>query len=109
MALASALKGARHTPQTVTWQDEDGTALDISGTGATLTGKMIAERGGTSRAIDGTLALVDSGSGGVFTWTYGANDVGTVGVFWVQFTCTYTVGTFNRTQKAKFEVLPEIA
>jgi len=85
MALSHALKGARNTAQQITWQ-VDNTGKDL--TGATLTG-TIKPRTDTARAIDGTLAITDS-LNGIFTWTYGANDVGTAAQFDVQFKATYT-------------------
>lgn len=86
MALAKAVKGARHTAQTITWKRDDGTAVNL--TGATLTGRLKNQATEVTTAIDGTLALVTPASG-IFRWTYGANDVGTAGTFEVQFTATY--------------------
>ena len=107
MPLGEALEGARHTAQTITWQDEDGDAWSLIG--ATITGTIRPERGGTARAITGTLVLVGTGSTGKFNWTYSAVDVGTVGVFWVQFKATFAGGTYDLSKKAKFEVLPDIS
>ena len=102
MALGDAIKGARHTAQTITWLDEDGDAWTL--TSSVITGMMRPERGGTSRAITGTLVLVGTGSTGQFNWTYSAADIGTVGVFWVQFKATFT-STYDLSKKAKFEIL----
>lgn len=85
MALANAVKGARHTVQTITWTDDDDTAVNL--TGATLTGFI--RQSGTTRAIDGTLALVTAASG-IFSWTYGALDVGTAGDAEVQIVATFS-------------------
>ncbi len=106
MALGDAAKGARHTPQTITWQDADGDAWTL--TSSTITGTTRPERGGTARAITGTLALIDSGNNGQFNWTYSALDIGTVGVFWVQFKATFAGGKYDLSKKAKFEVLEAI-
>ena len=106
MALGDAIEGARHTPQTITWQDADGDAWSL--VGATITGKMRPERGGTTREITGTLALVLTGSTGQFTWTYSALDVGTVGVFWVQFKATFA-STYDLSKKTEFEILADIS
>ncbi len=84
MALQAAMKGARYTAQLITWTDADGTVKNL--TGATLTGTILPRRG-TARAIDGTLSLTDAANG-VFSWTYGANDVQAVGQFSVQFKAT---------------------
>ncbi len=106
MPLGEALEGARHTAQRITWQDEDGDAWSL--VGATITGTIRPERGGTARAITGTMTLVGTGSTGQFDWTYSALDIGTVGVFWVQFKATFT-STYDLSKKAKFEVLPDIS
>lgn len=90
MALAAAVKGARHIGQTITFTDDDGTAVNL--TGATLTGVIRSLASGATRAIDGTLALATPASG-IFTWSYGAVDVGTVGKFEVQFTATISGNT----------------
>lgn len=87
MALADAVVGARHIAQQITWTDEDGTALDL--TNATLTGRKRLKYEATGVAIDGTLTVTDS-ENGVFTWAYGAVDVGAAGNFKVQFIATYS-------------------
>jgi len=99
MSLPRAIKGARNTGLTITWQHPDGTAHNL--TGATLTG-VIKNDAGTSRAIDGTLALSDAANG-VFTWTYGAIDVGTAGTFLVQFKATIG-GQYDLTYSEKWVV-----
>jgi hypothetical protein len=93
MALADAVQGARHIAQQITWQDSAGDAIDL--TDATITGKI---RDGTKtvRDIDGSLDITDATSG-VFTWTYGADDVGTAGGHEVQFIATYTDTTKDKT------------
>lgn len=85
MALADAVQDARLLAQRITWQDEDGTAVNL--TGYTLTGRIEPEATGIGRAIDGDLDLVTPASG-LFDWTYGATDVGTAGKFLVQFIAT---------------------
>lgn len=103
MTLGSAVKGARHTPQTITWQDEDGNAWDLSN--GTLTGTMVnIKDDSTARDIDGDFAFTGSGSDGEFTWTYGALDVGTVGEFWVQLKNTHSDDSYDMTKKTLFEV-----
>lgn len=92
MALAAAVQNARHTAQQITWSDDQGNAVDL--TGATLTGYI--KQGGVVRAIDGALALVTAASG-VFSWTYGTNDVATDGDAEVQFVATYGGGTKDKT------------
>ncbi|MCL4295679.1 MAG: hypothetical protein KJ077_08125 [Anaerolineae bacterium] len=70
--------------QAVTWQLEDGTALDL--TGKSITGTIQpADDVAAIRAIAGALAPGADPAAGQFTWTYAAGDVGTPGVYLVQF------------------------
>lgn len=93
MALANAVQNARYAAQQITWSDGDGNAVDL--TGATLTG-FVQDANGRIRTIDGTLALVTAASG-IFSWTYGANDVATPGDYLVQFVATYAGGQSDKT------------
>ncbi len=106
MALGDAVQGAISTPQTITWQDSDGTAWDL--TGGTLTGVIKPERGGAARAITGVLAFTSDGSDGEFTWARSAADLATDGTFWVQFKSTYADTDYDLTEKTKFVILPAI-
>lgn len=93
MALANAIVGARHTPQTITWTDADGNAQDL--TNATLTGVIRNQRSGVSRLITGTLTPSPTvPEDGEFEWEYSAADVETVGDYDVQFSATYPDDTF---------------
>ena len=85
MALAQAIKNARHTGQVVTWKRLDGSAVDL--TGATITAR-IKNSAGNVAAADGTFTLV-SATEGQFRWSYGATDVGTAGEFTVQFKAVF--------------------
>lgn len=85
MALAPAVQGARYTAQQITWTDTNGTAKNL--TGATITARLRDEYG-NERAADGTFALVTAASG-IFSWTYGAGDVGIPGWYTVQFKADY--------------------
>jgi hypothetical protein len=91
MALQSAIEGATHTGQTITWERSDGTAHDL--TGATLSG-TIRDREGTEWAIDGLLTIT-SPIEGQFTWAYGTGDVAAAGHYEVQFKATYGDGKFD--------------
>ena len=102
MALAKAVKDARHTRQLVTWLDGDGDALNL--TGATLTGRLQDLETGTARAIDGTLVVVTPVAG-VFSWQYGVLDVGTAGHFRAQFTATFADTLADRTLLEDWEVI----
>lgn len=105
MALANAVKDARHTAQIITWTDGDGDAQNL--TGATLTGRIMSGQTGEARAIDGTLAIVTAASG-IFSWTYGAVDVGTAGQFYVQFIATYSGPSNDKTLAATWTVEPAL-
>lgn len=89
MALADAVQGGKRPSQTITWSDQDGTALDL--TGATITAR-ITRPGGEAIAADGTFTLTDA-ENGQFRWDYGTNDVGTAGTFDVQFNAAFGSGT----------------
>lgn len=102
MALADAVEGARHIAQQITWTDEDGTVVDLSG--STLTGVKRNTDTGAETALDGTLSFENDGSDGVFNWTYGETDVGTSGRFIVQFTATYGANDLERTLHHKWIV-----
>ena len=101
MSIGDAIAGALHTAQTITWQDEDGDAWSL--VGATITGTLRPRRGGTVRAITGTMVLVGTGSTGQFNWTYSAADV-VEGEYWVQFKATFT-STYDLSKKTEFDVL----
>lgn len=85
--LSDAVKNARHTPQVITWLDTDGDPLVL--TGAVITGRILDTATDEARDMDGEFAIVN-GDAGEFSWTYGANDVGTAGDFLVQFTATFS-------------------
>jgi len=80
--------GARKKPITVTWKDEEGSIEDLSG--CTITARLQNRDTDAKRDADGVFALVGDGSTGQFTWTLGAEDVGTAGSYYVQFKATVT-------------------
>lgn len=103
MALADAIEGSRHTAQQITWKDKDGVAVDL--TGATLTGRLKDTTTGAITSIDsGALTLVTAASG-IFQWAYGVNDVGTVGVYEVQFIATFGAGDIERSIPETWRVI----
>lgn len=97
MSLQPAIKGDRHTGQTITWYYADGVTKKPL-TGATITGTLTTPAGVTT-AISGTLTVTD-GPNGVFTWAYGASDTLTAGAYTVQFTATYA----DTLQDSSFEM-----
>jgi hypothetical protein len=86
MALAAAVQNALRPSQIITWTRADGNAETL--TDATLTGKIRDRTTGTTRAIAGTLTVVD-GAAGQFRWDYVAADVVTAGTFDVQFVAAF--------------------
>ena len=106
MALAAAVQGARRPSQTITWTDENGTALDLSG--ATITARIRNTTANTTVASDGAFTVVTAASG-IFRWDYSAADVATAGSYEVQFTATYgSAPTPARTILAPWVVLASI-
>lgn len=102
-----AVQGARRPSLQLTWADETGTAVDL--TGATITGVIENQETGESRAITGSFVLVTAASG-VFRWDYSAADVEETGVFFVQFTADYAVGqTPAKSRRSEWRVLGSIA
>jgi len=102
MALAPAVQHARKRLQTITWKDDDGNAIDL--TGATITG--IVERGGVQTAITGTFALVTAASG-IFSWTFSAADVAQAGTNFVQFRAKYASDSKSEiSYRTQWRVLP---
>lgn len=85
MALADAVQGAKRPSQIITWQDSDGTALDL--TGSTITAR-IKNDAGTVVDSDGTFTLTNA-TAGQFRWDYGDTDIGTAGSYIVQFTAAF--------------------
>ena len=102
MPLATAVQGSRYRGQSITWQDADGNAIDL--TGATgITGKLRRFADATPIDIDGTLTITDE-SNGVFTWAYGTTDVEESGSFTVQFIVTFSGGLKDRSFLESFVV-----
>lgn len=86
MALAAAVAGAVRPSQTITWLRDDGEPEVL--TGATLTGKIRNPSTGTTRAIAGSLVIVN-GAAGQFRWDYDPADVADAGEQQVQFTASF--------------------
>ena len=101
MALTDAVQNSTQLPVSITWTRDDGSALNLSG--ATITGRIISIETGVARDIDGSLDITTAASG-VFQWDYGTTDVGTAGVFYVQFVATYGTGEKVRSKKQLWNV-----
>jgi hypothetical protein len=98
IVLKDAVQGARHVVQAYTWPG------NLSLTGATLTGTKREKNKTAVTAIDGTLtADADQATNpGKFTWDYGAGDVGTAGIFFVQIRATFA--DFDAIVESRWEV-----
>lgn len=104
MALSAAVQHSRKRSQTITWKDDDGAAVTL--TGATITG--IIDRGGTQTAITGVLTVTGATTG-VFTWAYSAADVAQAGSFHVQFRAKYADSLSEISYRMPWRVLPAFA
>jgi len=104
MTLSAGIVGARHTAQRITWMQEGGTTGYVL-TGATITAR-IQDRNGIGRAADGVFTPDPDQvtNPGVFTWAYGVLDVGTAGIFQVQFIATYVDAKNDKTYHAEWKV-----
>jgi hypothetical protein len=106
MTLSSGVVGARHTAQRITWYKENSTTgYDL--TGATITAR-IQDRNGIGRAADGVFTpdADQVTNPGVFTWAYGALDVGTAGDdYHVQFIASYVDSKNDKTFIADWKVV----
>lgn len=99
--LASAVQYATKRTQTITWTDEDGIPIVL--TGATLYG--VIDRRGIQALITGTLTVTGATTG-VFTWTYSAADVAQAGTFFVQFYAKYSSGGPELSYRTRWHVSP---
>ena len=105
MSLSGVVEGARHIAQQITWNERDSfnvlSSVDLSG--STITAKK-RDSEGTITAVDGSLNFEDTGSDGIFNWTYGVNDVATPGTFEIQFIATFGDSTKDKTLIEKWIV-----
>lgn len=102
LMLADALQGAKRPSQLITWTDEDGNPVDL--TGATITARIRNAMTREARDVDGSFSATDP-TAGVFRWDYGVNDVETAGNFTVQFTAAFgSEPTPTRTLKEEWTV-----
>jgi hypothetical protein len=106
MALPNAVQGGKRPSPLITWSDDDGDAIDLSG--ATITARLMDANTGMVRDADGTFTITDA-AGGVFRWDLGTTDVGTAGTFQVQFIATFGSNpTPAKTFLARWRVLAAI-
>lgn len=100
--LAAAVAGAKRPSQVVTWADDDGIPLDL--TGATITARIKNKSTGAAANSDGTFTVTNADTG-EFRWDYGTADVAADGNYEVQFTASFgTAPTPARTIKANWQV-----
>jgi len=106
MGLSIAVEGSNHTGQSITWKDERGNAVVL--TGATITGSKRDHDGTVITAIDGALAITN-GANGIFSWTYGTNDIAIAGSYVVQFLATFGDATIEKCLIEQFTVEEALA
>lgn len=105
MALANAVQGALRPSPLITWLDDTGAPVNL--TGATITARIRNGRG-ESRAATGLFTVTDAAAG-VFRWDLSAEDVEEAGVFHVQFTASYgSAPTPARTVVERWKVYDSI-
>ncbi len=85
MSLPTRVVGGLRPSLEVTWLRDDGDPEDL--TSATMTG-TIEDRQGNSRAIVGTLTVLD-GAAGTFEWAFDAADLAAPGTYQVQFVAAF--------------------
>jgi hypothetical protein len=106
MALPDAVQGGKRPSPLITWLDNDGVAVDLSG--ATITARIQDANTGTARDADGTFTITNA-AGGVFRWDLGTTDVGTAGTYKVQFVAVFGAApTPAKTFLARWRVLTAI-
>lgn len=106
MALPDAVQGAKRPSLQITWTDENGVAVDLSG--ATLTARIQDVSTGDVRAADGTFVIVTAASG-IFRWDFGTTDVADAGTYMVQFNAAFgSTPTPARTFLTRWRVLAAI-
>lgn len=90
MPLPRAVAGGGHGGMLITCTRPDGTVIDL--TNATgVTGRIINQADGSSRAIAGSLAVSGWPTAGTVVWTFDAADLVT-GNYLVQLTITFSSG-----------------
>lgn len=98
--LPNGVQGSRDTV-TIYWYYPDGTAVTL--TSATITGVYQNISTETVYAADGVFAVTD-GANGIFTWAYGAGDVGSSGNFLVQIKAVLADTTVIYSSKVPWSV-----
>ena len=91
MAITPFYVGQTHVKLSLTWQDDSGTAVDL--TGATVTCRFLPVHG-AGFAGTGTVNVTNA-AGGVFTYAFSAGDVATAGDYTLQFKAVYGDSTVN--------------
>lgn len=105
MPISPLFVGETRRPISVTWQDDLGVAVDL--TGATLVVRFGGVAGSTSFTGTGTFNVL-SALAGTFTYTLSTADIGTPGTWRLQFTATYVDGTKLFADPIDLEVLADL-
>lgn len=102
--LDDAIEGSIYTPYIITWEIEEGDALNL--TGAAITGIRHNRATGVNKALTGTMTVTDAAAG-KFQWTPSTTDVSDVGLFLVQFTATIATKA-EISKRARWRVLDRL-
>ena len=86
MAMPDAVEGGKRPSPLITWTDENGAAIDLSG--ATITARIQDANTGTVVDSDGTFTVTDAAAG-MFRWDYGDDDIAAAGNYRVQFVAAF--------------------
>jgi len=81
--------GQTHVVLQLTWQDDSGVAVDLTGAAVTARIKPI---NGTGSAATGTLVVTNAATGNL-TYKWATAEVATVGEYEIQFKAVYGDGT----------------
>jgi hypothetical protein len=89
LAYTPIPQGQTHVLLSLTWKDDTGTAIDLSG--ATITAR-IQPLHGTGGASTGAITVV-SAPAGTLTYKFATTEVATTGTYQIQFKAVYADAT----------------
>jgi hypothetical protein len=105
MPVTPLFVGETHKPLSVTFLDDSGAALNL--TGATLSVRFSGVSGSASFLGGGSFSITNAAAG-LFTYTLVAGDVATPGTWQLQFKATYGDATVSFSDPIPLEVLADL-
>jgi hypothetical protein len=102
LAYSPLYVGETHKPLTVTWSDDSGNALNL--TGATLSVRFVPNSG-SAFAGTGTFSVTNAAAG-QFTYTFSTSDVATAATYILQFKANYAAGNDQFSDPITIQILP---